>query len=84
MTGPTSRAAGASRSRATCGGAVPSRPLPEKASSIGSAIADDAIAIARLPSDVRGYEDIKLANIKRYQQHLNELLDRFEREACAQ
>jgi indolepyruvate ferredoxin oxidoreductase len=43
---------------------------------------DEAIAIARLPSDVRGYEDIKLANIKRYQQHLNELLDRFELEAC--
>ncbi len=43
---------------------------------------DDAIAIARLPRDVRGYEDIKLANIKRYQQHLNEGLDRFGREAC--
>jgi len=39
---------------------------------------DDAIAIARLPADVRGYEDIKLANIRRYQQRLRELLDRFE------
>jgi indolepyruvate ferredoxin oxidoreductase len=42
---------------------------------------DDAIAIARLPSDVRGYEDIKLANIRRYQQNLVELLERFEEAA---
>jgi indolepyruvate ferredoxin oxidoreductase len=45
---------------------------------------DDAIEIARLPSDVRGYEDIKLANIKRYQQQLNELLADFEREGSTE
>jgi indolepyruvate ferredoxin oxidoreductase len=41
------------------------------------ALLDDAVAIARAPIEIRGYEDIKLASINRYRQKLAEQLERF-------
>jgi indolepyruvate ferredoxin oxidoreductase len=38
---------------------------------------DDAVALAELPDIVRGYEDIKLANVERYRAALREALAAF-------
>ena len=34
---------------------------------------DDAVALAELPDIVRGYEDIKLENVKEYRRELNKM-----------
>jgi indolepyruvate ferredoxin oxidoreductase len=38
---------------------------------------DDAVAIARLPQEIRGYEHLKLARVNHYRQRLAEELERF-------
>jgi indolepyruvate ferredoxin oxidoreductase len=40
---------------------------------------DDAVAIAKLPLEIRGFEDLKLARANQYKQHLGEELARYER-----
>ena len=39
---------------------------------------DEAVAIASLPDQVRGYEDIKLPRALRYREELAERLARFD------
>ncbi len=43
----------------------------------------DAVTIARLPDLVRGYEEIKLANVRRYREALGEALARYEARVVA-
>jgi indolepyruvate ferredoxin oxidoreductase len=40
---------------------------------------DEAVAIASLPGDVRGYEDIKLARVNEFRERLAQQLERFGR-----
>jgi indolepyruvate ferredoxin oxidoreductase len=40
---------------------------------------DDAIAIARLPTEIRGYESIKLARVNHFRERLVEELAHFTR-----
>jgi indolepyruvate ferredoxin oxidoreductase len=44
---------------------------------------DEAASIASLPGDIRGYEELKLARIAEYRQHLAERLTAFGREVSA-
>lgn len=45
---------------------------------LSAANLDDAVAIASLPDQVRGYEEIKLARIEAYRRELSERLARYE------
>ena len=42
---------------------------------------DDAIAIAKLPDEIRGYEEIKRAGVNQYRERMAEELARFRAEA---
>lgn len=47
------------------------------ASDLKPELLDDAVAIARMPQDVRGYESIKLARVRAYREELAEALAQY-------
>lgn len=52
--------------------------ITEVCSALGAANYEQAIKIAGLPDLIRGYEHIKLDNVKKYQTQLDEALKEFE------
>ena len=55
------------------------RAVDELLADLKPANLDEAASIAALPSDIRGYEDLKLARVAEFRQRLAERLDAFRR-----